>query len=87
MHDDQHGTAIICSAGIINALELTGKVIGEAKIVINGAKAAVVACAKLILLLGAKKENLVMLNSRGVLRADWHDLNKHKAEFSARLIN
>jgi malate dehydrogenase (oxaloacetate-decarboxylating)(NADP+) len=82
MHDDQHGTAIICSAGMINALELSGKVISEAKIVVNGAGAAAIACAKLILSLGAKKENLVMLDSKGVLRTDRTDLNKYKMEFA-----
>jgi malate dehydrogenase (oxaloacetate-decarboxylating)(NADP+) len=82
MHDDQHGTAIICSAGIINALELTGKKIEEAKIVINGAGAAAIACAKLIVLLGAVKENIIMLDSKGPLRSDRTDLNKYKAEFA-----
>lgn len=85
MHDDQHGTAIICSAGMINALELSGKGIGEAKIVVNGAGAAAIACAKLILSLGAKKENLVMLDSKGVLRTDRSDLNKYKTEFATAL--
>ncbi|MDP3915568.1 MAG: NADP-dependent malic enzyme [Bacteroidota bacterium] len=82
MHDDQHGTAIICSAGIINALELAGKKLDEAKIVMNGAGAAAIACAKLIVSLGAKKENMVMLDSKGVLRKDRTDLNKYKAEFA-----
>jgi malate dehydrogenase (oxaloacetate-decarboxylating)(NADP+) len=82
MHDDQHGTAIICSAGIINALELSGKQISEAKIVINGAGAAAIACANLILLLGAEKENIVMLDSKGALRKDRSDLNKYKIEFA-----
>lgn len=82
MHDDQHGTAIICSAGMINALELSGKGIDEAKIVVNGAGAAAIACAKLILSLGANKESLVMLDSKGVLRTDRRDLNKYKTEFA-----
>lgn len=82
MHDDQHGTAIICSAGIINALELAGKKLDETKIVMNGAGAAAIACAKLIVSLGAKKENMVMLDSKGVLRKDRTDLNKYKAEFA-----
>jgi len=68
MHDDQHGTAIICSAGIINALELSEKKLDEARIVINGAGAAAIACTKLIISLGAKRENIVMLDSKGVLR-------------------
>lgn len=82
MHDDQHGTAIICSAGIINALELSGKKLQEAKIVINGAGAAAIACAKLIVSLGAKKENMVMLDSKGAVRNDRTDLNKYKTEFA-----
>jgi malate dehydrogenase (oxaloacetate-decarboxylating)(NADP+) len=82
MHDDQHGTAIICSAGIINALELSGKKMSEAGIVINGAGAAAIACAKLIILLGATKENIVMLDSKGPLRSDRKDLNKYKIEFA-----
>ncbi len=81
MHDDQHGTAIICSAGIINALELAGKNLQVAKIVINGAGAAAIACAKLIVSLGAKRENIVMLDSKGVIRKDRTDLNKYKIEF------
>lgn len=81
MHDDQHGTAIICSAGIINALELAGKQIGDAKIVMNGAGAAAIACAKLIVSLGAKRENMVMLDSKGAIRKDRIDLNKYKMEF------
>ncbi len=81
MHDDQHGTAIICSAGIINALELAGKKLHEAKIVINGAGAAAIACTKLIISLGIKRENVVMLDSVGVLRKDRTDLNKYKNEF------
>jgi len=82
MHDDQHGTAIISSAGIINSLELSGKKLSEAKIVINGAGAAAIACTKLIISLGAKRENIVMLDSKGVLRKDRTDLNKYKAEFA-----
>ena len=82
MHDDQHGTAIICSAGILNALELAEKKLDEAKIVINGAGAAAIACTNLIISLGAKKENIVMLDSKGVLRKDRTDLNKYKIEFT-----
>ena len=82
MHDDQHGTAIICSAGILNALELSDKKLSEAKIIINGAGAAAIACAKLILSLGATIENMVMLDSKGAIRTDRTDLNKHKLEFA-----
>jgi malate dehydrogenase (oxaloacetate-decarboxylating)(NADP+) len=81
MHDDQHGTAIICSAGILNALELSGKKLSEARIVINGAGAAAIACANLIVSLGAKHENMIMLDSKGAIRADRTDLNKYKAAF------
>ncbi len=82
MHDDQHGTAIICSAGIINALELVGKKLTEVKIVISGAGAAAIACTKLIISLGAKVENIVMLDSKGALRKDRTDLNKYKVKFA-----
>lgn len=82
MHDDQHGTAIISSAGIINSLELSGKKLSEAKMVINGAGASAIACSKLIVSLGARRENMVMLDSKGVLRKDRTDLNKHKIEFA-----
>lgn len=82
MHDDQHGTAIICSAGILNALELAGKKLSEAKIVINGAGAAAIACAKLVISLGAKRENMVILDSKGALRKDRTDLNKYKIDFA-----
>lgn len=82
MHDDQHGTAIICSAGVINALELSNKKIENARIVINGAGAAAIACTNLLVSLGARVENIVMLDSRGVLRKDRTDLNKYKAAFA-----
>src|SRR5690349_4053958 len=67
MHDDQHGTAIISSAALLNALELIGKKIDKVKIVVNGAGAAAVSCTKLYMALGAKKENIVMCDSKGVL--------------------
>ncbi len=82
MHDDQHGTAIICSAGVLNALELSNKKLQDARIVINGAGAAAVACANLLISLGAKVENMVMLDSKGVLRKDRKDLNKYKIAFA-----
>jgi malate dehydrogenase (oxaloacetate-decarboxylating)(NADP+) len=85
MHDDQHGTAIICSAGIINALELAGKNLGDVRLVISGAGAAAIACANLIVSLGARKENMVMLDSKGVIRRDRNDLNKYKAAFATDL--
>lgn len=82
MHDDQHGTAIISSAALLNALELTGKKISEIKIVVNGAGAAAIACTKLYLSLGATKENIVMCDSKGVIRSDRNNLDKSKAQFA-----
>ena len=82
MHDDQHGTAIICSAGVINALELANKKIEQAQFVINGAGAAAIACANLIISLGAKRENIIMLDSKGVLNKKRNDLNSYKAAFA-----
>ncbi|MDH6311785.1 malate dehydrogenase (oxaloacetate-decarboxylating)(NADP+) [Parabacteroides sp. PFB2-10] len=82
MHDDQHGTAIISAAGLLNALELTGKKIEEVRIVVNGAGAASISCTKLYVLLGAKKENIVMCDSKGVLSVHRTDLNASKKEFA-----
>ena len=82
MHDDQHGTAIISAAGLINALEVVGKKIEDVKIVVNGAGAAAISCTKLYLALGAKKENVVMLDSRGVISQDRSDLNEQKRFFA-----
>jgi malate dehydrogenase (oxaloacetate-decarboxylating)(NADP+) len=84
MHDDQHGTAIITGAALLNALELVGKKISEIKMVINGAGAAAISCAKLYLLLGVKKENILMLDSKGVLSADRNDLNESKKFFAVK---
>ncbi len=81
-HDDQHGTAIISGAGLLNALEITGKKIDEIKVVINGAGASAIACANLYIALGVKRENIVMLDSKGVIRKDRTDLNKYKQQFA-----
>ena len=81
MHDDQHGTAIISSAALLNALEISKKQIEKVKIVINGAGAAAVSCARLYLSLGAKKENLVMLDSKGVINNKRKNLNIEKEFF------
>ncbi len=81
MHDDQHGTAIITSAGLLNALEIAGKNIEDIKIVVNGAGASSVSCTKLYIKLGAKPENIIMLDSRGVIHKDRTDLNKIKKQF------
>jgi malate dehydrogenase (oxaloacetate-decarboxylating)(NADP+) len=82
MHDDQHGTAIISSAGLVNALEVAGKKIEEVKIVVNGAGASANSCTKLYLALGAKKENIVMLDSKGVISIERTDLNESKKVFA-----
>jgi malate dehydrogenase (oxaloacetate-decarboxylating)(NADP+) len=81
MHDDQHGTAIISSAALLNALEISKKQIEKVKIVVNGAGAAAISCAKLYLSLGAKKENLVMLDSKGVLNNKRENLTIEKEFF------
>jgi len=80
-HDDQHGTAIISAAGLLNALELVDKKINQLKVVVNGAGASAISCAKLYISLGVKAENLFMLDSRGVLNNHREGLNKYKKEF------
>lgn len=80
-HDDQHGTAIISAAGLLNALELNGKKIEDIRVVINGAGAAAVSCARLYMSLGVKKENVIMLDSKGVLSDKRTDLNSTKQQF------
>lgn len=82
MHDDQHGTAIISSAGLINALELTGKKIEDVQIVVNGAGASASSCTKLYIALGARKENIVMCDSKGVISVRRTDLNESKKYFA-----
>ena len=82
MHDDQHGTAIISAAGLKNALEVAGKDIKKAKLVINGAGAAAISCTKLYVALGVKKENILMLDSHGVITKDRTDLNPEKELFA-----
>ncbi|RFC55993.1 NADP-dependent malic enzyme [Brumimicrobium aurantiacum] len=82
MHDDQHGTAIISSAGLINALELAGKKIEDVKIVVSGAGASAMSCAKLYNSLGAKMENIFMFDSKGLLSKDRENLTGNKAFFA-----
>ena len=82
MHDDQHGTAIISAAGLKNALEVIGKDIAKVKIVVNGAGAAAISCTKLYMAIGASKENIVMLDSKGVISIDRQDLNEQKRFFA-----
>lgn len=82
MHDDQHGTAIISAAGLKNALEVAGKDIAKVKIVVNGAGAAAISCTKLYVALGARRENIVMLDSKGVITSDRPNLTPQKALFA-----
>ena len=84
MHDDQHGTAIISAAGLKNALEVNGKDIKKVKIVVNGAGAAAISCTKLYMAIGAQKENIVMLDSKGVISVDRQDLNEQKRFFATQ---
>jgi malate dehydrogenase (oxaloacetate-decarboxylating)(NADP+) len=82
MHDDQHGTAIISSAGLLNALIIAGKKIEDVKIVVNGAGASANSCTKLYLALGARKENILMLDSKGVISTSRTDINESKKFFA-----
>ena len=84
-HDDQHGTAIISAAGLLNSLEITGKKIDRIKVVINGAGASAISCARLYKKLGVRNDNIVMLDSKGVLTTRRSDLNKYKLEFARDL--
>ena len=83
MHDDQHGTAIISAAALLNALELTDKKIDDVRIVVSGAGAAAISCTRLYKAFGAKAENIVMLDSKGVIRKDRDSLTSQKAEFAS----
>ena len=80
-HDDQHGTAIISAAGLLNALEITGKKIENIKMVVCGAGAAAISCSRLYVSLGVKRENIVMVDTKGVINRKRKDLNKYKQEF------
>ena len=84
MHDDQHGTAIISSAGLLNALEVAGKKIEDVKIVVSGAGAAAIMCTKLYVALGAKLENILMIDSKGVITADRENLTEQKRYFATK---
>ncbi len=84
MHDDQHGTAIISAAGLKNALEVAGKDISQVKIVVNGAGAAAISCTKLYVALGAKVENIVMIDSKGVITDDRPNLTEQKKLFATK---
>ena len=82
MHDDQHGTAIISGAGLLNALEVNGKKISEVKVVVNGAGAAAISCARLYISLGVDPKNIVMLDSKGVISKERAGLTPEKVEFA-----
>ena len=82
MHDDQHGTAIISSAGLLNAVEVTGRKIDEIKVIVNGAGASAISCSRLYKKLGVRPENIVMCDSRGVIRSDRPNLSVEKLEFA-----
>ena len=84
MHDDQHGTAIITTAGILNALEFNKKKIEDIKIVVNGAGAAAVSCTRLYIAMGATPENIIMADSRGIIHEDRTDLNETKKQFISK---
>ncbi len=81
-HDDQHGTAIISGAALINACEIIGKPLESLKVVVTGAGASAIACAKFYVSLGVKKENIIMMDSRGIIWEGRENVNKYKAEFA-----
>lgn len=83
MHDDQHGTAIISAAGLLNAVEISGKKMSEIKLVINGAGASANSCAKMYIAVGVKKENILMLDSKGVIHKKRTDLDQYKSFFAS----
>ena len=83
-HDDQHGTAIISCAALINAVEVAGKKIDQVRIIVNGAGAAAISCCKLYVRAGAKRENIYMFDSKGCMTEDRTDLNKYKKEFAQK---
>lgn len=88
MHDDQHGTAIISAAGVVNALKIVKKKIEKIKIIVSGAGASAIACTKLLVSLGAQKKNIVMCDSKGVINTSRDNLSKHKKQFAtSRKIN
>ena len=87
MHDDQHGTAIISAAGLLNAVEVSGKKMDKIKLVINGAGASANSCAKMYIAVGVKKENILMLDSKGVIHKGRTDLDQYKSFFAAEKTN
>ena len=83
-HDDQHGTAIITSAALINSIHITKKIISKIKVVVNGAGASAMACSDLFIKLGVKKQNLTMIDSKGVISLDRKGLNKWKLKYAKK---
>ncbi|MFP4315135.1 MAG: malic enzyme-like NAD(P)-binding protein [Desulfovibrionales bacterium] len=81
-HDDQHGTAIICGAGILNAMEISGKNLGDCKVIISGAGAAAIACAEFCVALGMTRDQIFMFDSRGLIHKNRDNLNEYKARFA-----
>jgi malate dehydrogenase (oxaloacetate-decarboxylating)(NADP+) len=84
MHDDQHGTAIISSAALLNALEIAEKKIGNVKVIVNGAGASAISCAKLYIALGVKKNNIYMFDSKGLITSQRENLDEHKQLFARK---
>ena len=88
MHDDQHGTAIISGAALLNGLEVVDKEISEVKVVVSGAGASAISCARHYIRLGVKRENLLMVDSKGILtkeRSKNGELNEYKDEFAREI--
>ena len=83
-HDDQHGTAIVTAAGILNALEITGRKIGDATIACNGAGAAAIACLNLLVSFGASKDNILVCDRKGVIHAERTDLDQYKGAYAVK---
>ena len=84
MHDDQHGTAIISSAALLNALEIANKKIDKVKVVVNGAGAAAISCLKLYVSLGLKKENIILFDSKGIVDDKRENLPRYKSQFATK---
>ena len=84
MHDDQHGTAIISSAALLNALEIANKKIDKVKVVVNGAGAAAISCLKLYVSLGLKKENILLFDSKGIVDDKRENLPRYKSQFATK---
>ena len=84
LHDDQHGTAVVIAAALINSCEITGRKLEEARIVICGAGSAGISTARLLLAMGVEKDNIIMLDSKGVITTERNDINSYKKEFASK---